>query len=247
MRGGGMPQFQCRQLAHGAMTQKSSYGPGYVPGISRRDQGSPSSNEEADDDDARSVCSASSDGSRRSSLSLKSLRPGRISGRSTSHSRQHGDDSRRSKQSPADFAYKPIQQHYPTEVETNPKRPGNRFNYIPTSGRYLQDVRAPPPRSYSTSSHRNFQHSRDSYAESMSGDRFDRFDRDSRSTVRANTYDDDHRTMRSSLAVGSESSRRGSGLPSRRRTSPFVPADRKRASSKPLTMAMVPDPDDLYE
>ena len=102
----------------------------------------------------------------------------------------------------------------------------------------------PAPRGQSSSSHRSFQSSREPYAESMNGDRYSR---DPRPTVRVSSYDDEHREMRSNAVDGSEYSRRSGGLPSRRKTAPFVPADRKRASSKPLTMAMVPDPDDLYD
>jgi hypothetical protein len=62
--------------------------------------------------------------------------------------------------------------------------------------------------------------------------------------------EDDRRSLRSSLGDSSDSSssRRNVGLPPRRNTSPFVAADRRRASSvKPMIVAMVPDPDELYE
>ncbi|KAJ5362589.1 hypothetical protein N7541_003433 [Penicillium brevicompactum] len=219
---------------HRPVTHESRYGPGYVPGISHRHHASHSSIE-GDYDDAQSACSSSSDTSRRSSLSLENLRPARGSGCSSSNFNH----------SPADFAYKPVQQHYPSEVERNPKAPGNRFNYIPTSGCYLQEnVRTPAPRGHSSSSHRNYQPSRDRNAELINDNRFNR---DSRPTVRVHSYDDHHQKLRSSIVDGSEHSRRGGVLPSRRKTSPFASADRKRASSKPLTMAMVPDQNDLYD
>jgi len=237
---------------HRPVKERSAYGPGYVPDISPEDRSPRPLKEEDEDDDARSVCSATSTASRQSSLSLGSLRPGRLSVRLASRPKhlkgepQSDRDARRSEQKRMDFAYRPIQQDYTSEVVENSTQPSNRFKYIPTSGRYLQDSGSVAPRSQSISSHRSSDSRRDSYAESF--DRRDRGrDRDFTPSVRMSTYEDDRRSLRSSIADSSDHSQRNYGLPPRR-TSPFVPAGGKRASSlKPLTMAMVPDPDELYE
>lgn len=234
---------------HRPVKERSAYGPGYVPDTSPQDRTPRPLKEEADDDDTRSVCSTSSTASRRSSLSLSGLKPSRLSVRLASRPKASGSESRTgrdarySNQSRTDFAYRPIHQDYTSEVTETPKHGSNRFKYIPTSGRYLQDSGALPPRSQSVSSHHSAHSYRDSYAESIDENRFDRGYGPS---SRFSTYEDD-RGLHPSFAEGSDGSRRNYGLPPRRRTSPFVPADRNRASLKPATMAMVPDPDELYE
>ncbi|CAG8227334.1 unnamed protein product [Penicillium salamii] len=233
---------------HRPVKERSSYGPGYVPDTSPQDRTPRPFKEEADDDDA-SVCSTSSTASRRSSLSLSGLKPGRLSVRLASRPKHQSDyrtdkDARHSNQSRNDFAYRPIHQDYTSEVTEKPKQPSNRFKYIPTSGRYLQDSGALPPRSQSVSSHRSHSY-RDSYAESVDEDHFDR---GYGSSTRFSTHEDNRLSFRDSIGDVSDGSRRNYGLPPRRRTSPFVSADRNRASTlKPVTMAMVPDPDELYD
>jgi hypothetical protein len=145
-----------------------------------------------------------------------------------------------------DFAYRPIKQDYTSEVVEHTTQPTNRFKYVPTSGRYMADSSS-TPRSQSISIHRNSHSLRDSYAESSDGSDRGR-GREFAPNVRLSTYEDDRRSHRSSTWDSFDYSQQNFGLPPRRRTSPFVPADRKRASTlKPLTMAMVPDPDELYE
>ncbi|CAG8948185.1 unnamed protein product [Penicillium salamii] len=232
---------------HRPVRERSSYGPGYVPDTSPQDRTPRPFKEEVDDDNA-SVCSTSSTASRRSSLSLSGLKPGRLSVRLASRPKAQSDyrtdkDARHSSQSRNDFSYRPIHQDYTSELTEKPKQPSNRFKYIPTSGRYLQDSGALPPRSQSVSSHRSHSY-RDSYAKSIDEDHFDRYG----SSARFSTHEDNRRSFRDSIGDVSDGSRRNYGLPPRRRTSPFVSADRNRASTlKPVTMAMVPDPDELYE
>ena len=133
---------------------------------------------------------------------------------------------------------------------------GNRFKYIPTNGRYLEgsSSRSAAPRSQSVNSYRTSYSGRESLAESIDERDVD-YERDRFQSqtpmARGGAYvEDDRRSLRSSLGDSSDSSssRRNVGLPPRRNTSPFVAADRRRASSvKPMTLAMVPDPDELYE
>jgi hypothetical protein len=237
---------------HRPVKERSAYGPGYVPGCSPQDPTPHPLNEEDPEDDARSVCSAASTSSRRSSLSLGSLRPGRLSVRLASRPKQlRGEtqierDAHRSEQKRNEFAYRPIQQDYTSEVIEKTTQPSNRFKYIPTNGRYLQPG-IQTPRSQSVNSPRS-PHSRRGSSES-SDRRYSGRDRDYHTpAVRESTYyEEDRRSLHSSSfrdSSDSSSSRRNYGLPPRR----FVPADSKRASiSKPMTLAMVPDPDDLYE
>ncbi|KGO75663.1 hypothetical protein PITC_030150 [Penicillium italicum] len=246
---------------HRPVKERSAYGPGYVPDCSPQDRRSPRpvKGEEDPNDDARSVCSEASTVSRRSSLSLKSLRPGRLSVRLASRPKQlRGEsqterDTRRSEQMRNEFAYRPIHQDYTSEVVGNSTQPGNRFKYIPTNGRYLQSSGAETPRSQSVNSHRSPNSRRGSLSES-SEQRYSGRDRDHYTpAVRGSTYhEDESRSLHSTSfrdSSDSSCSRRNYGLPPRRRTSPFVAADSERASSmsKPMTMAMVPDPDDLYD
>ncbi|KGO45122.1 hypothetical protein PEX1_092190 [Penicillium expansum] len=245
---------------HRPVKERAAYGPGYVPDCSPEDRRNPRPMKEEDaDDDAKSVCSEASTVSRRSSLSLGSLRPGRLSVRLASRPKQlRGEsqmerDAQRSERKRNEFAYRPIQQDYTSEVVENATHPNNRFKYIPTNGRYLQSSGAETPRSQSVSSSRTLLSRRGSMSES-SEQRYSGRDRDHHTpNVRGSTYhEDDHRSLHSTSfrdSSDSSSSRRNHGLPPRRRTSPFVAADSKRASSisRPMTVAMVPDPDDLYE
>ncbi|KAJ5473282.1 hypothetical protein N7475_002848 [Penicillium sp. IBT 31633x] len=242
---------------HRPAKERSTYGPGFVADCSPQDKNAYPVKEDDPDEDAKSVCSEASTTSRRSSLSLSGLRPGRLSVRLASRPKHlrgesHAErNSMRSEQKRAEFAYRPIQQDYTSEVVENSTQPSNRFKYIPTSGRYLQDSGAETPRSQSAHSPRISRSRCGSLPESI--DRRDRGrDRDYiPSSVRASRfYEDDRRSVYSSVGESSDSSssRRDYGLPPRRRTSPFVAADRRRDSlSKPMTMAMVPDPDELYE
>ncbi|KAJ6180564.1 hypothetical protein N7519_011025 [Penicillium mononematosum] len=237
---------------HRPVKEISAYGPGYVPGCSPQDPTPRPLNEEDPEDDARSVCSAASTSSRRSSLSLGSLRPGRLSVRLASRPKQlRGEtqierDAHRSEQKRNEFAYRPIQQDYTSEVIEKTTQPSNRFRYIPTNGRLraaiLSTRPAAPTRGAApcpSLSDRRYSggRDRDQYTPAIRGSTY---------------YEEDRHSLHSSSfrdSSDSSSSRWNYGLPPRRRTSPFVPADSKRASSisKPMTLAMVPDPDDLYE
>jgi hypothetical protein len=212
--------------------RRPAYGPGFVPDCSPSDRNLRQVNEKETEEDNKST-STSSTMSRRNSLSLGSLRPGRLSVRLASrpkHLRGESPAERDSQtdQKKPDFAYKPIQQDYPTEVSETSSQSTPRYRYIPASGPYLEDIPGSVPRSKSARSCRRSRARRDSLSESQ---------------------EDDRQSLRSSLGDSSDGagSRLSFGLPPRRRTSPFVPADRKRSSSlKPMTLAMVPDPDELY-
>lgn len=234
---------------------RQTYGPGYVPDCSPSDRKKhPPSNDDVEEDN-KSTSTSSTSISRRNSLSLGALRPGRLSVRLASrpkHPKGETPAERHSHQAESkklEFAYKPIQQDYPAEVTENSSQ--SQYRYIPTSGRYLEDIPSAVPRRQSASSYRSSRTRRDSFSESQqSGDR----GRDSKiRTIPArpdSRLEDDRRSLRSSLGDSSDSSgsRLSFGLPPRRKTSPFVASDRKRLSSlKPMTLAMVPDPEKLDE
>ncbi|KAJ5791630.1 uncharacterized protein N7518_008641 [Penicillium psychrosexuale] len=235
---------------HRPVKEKSAYGPGYVPDCSPQERNSRPVKEDDPEDDARSVCSAASTASRRSSLSLGGLRPGRLSVRLASRPKQlRGKsqierDAQHSEQKRNEFAYRPIQQDYNSEVVEKTTQPSNRFKYIPTTGRYIQSPGTETTRSA---------HSRRGSSSESSDHRYSGRDRDQYTpAVRVSNYhEDDRRSLYSNIGDNSDSpsSQRNYGLPSRRRMSPSFAADSRRASSisKPMTMAMVPDPDDLYE
>ncbi|KAJ5142831.1 uncharacterized protein N7515_001618 [Penicillium bovifimosum] len=238
---------------HRPVKEKSSYGPGYVPDISPKDRKLHPAKEDDIDEDTRSVCSEASTASRRSSLSIGALRPGRMSVRLNSRPKHLRGESKaervaHNEQTRTEFAYKPIQHDYPSEVVEKSSKHSTRFKYIPTSGRYLQDSGPETPRSQSVHSPRTVPSRRGSLPESL--DRRDH-DRHRDYYARVSTYrDDDRQSIYSSVGDGSDSSgsRRNNGPQPRRKTSPFVAADGRRASvSRPMTLAMVPDPDELYE
>lgn len=233
--------------------RRHAYGPGFVPDCSPTDRKLRQVSEEYDEDNKST--STGSIISRRNSLSLGTLRPGRLSVRLASrpkHLRGETPMERGSQtdQKKSNFAYKPIQQDYPTEVSETSSQNTPRYRYIPASGRYLGDIPG-SPRSQSARSCRSSRVRRGSFSESQENrehgrDYTSRVQAPSRASSR---QEDDRRSLRSSLGDSSDGagSRLSFGLPPRRRTSPFVAADRKRSSSlKPMTLAMVPDPEELY-
>ncbi|CAG8909412.1 unnamed protein product [Penicillium egyptiacum] len=243
---------------HRPVKERSAYGPGYVPDCSPQDRTPRPVKEEDPEDDVRSVCSAASTSSRRSSLSLGALRPGRLSVRLASRPKQLRGETQieresHSEQKRNEFAYRPIRQDYTSEVIEKTIQPNNRFKYIPTNGRYLQSSGTETPRSQSVNSPRSPRPRHGSLSES-SDRRYSGRDRDHYTPAARGSayYEEDRRSLHSTSfrdSSDSSGSRWNYGLPPRRRTSSFVPADSKRASSisKSMTLAMVPDPDDLYE
>ncbi|KAJ5734447.1 hypothetical protein N7493_003233 [Penicillium malachiteum] len=246
--------------------QPQIYGPGFVPDFvpsanrprhrvhnSKKKDHDDEDEEEKEEDEQRTrppvTRSASVSSSRRNSLSLGSLHPGRLSVRLASrpkHLRGENKDERdlhKRDSQRTDFAYKPIHQDYTAEIsETSRRAQTPPFKYIPTNGRYVEEIPTPnyiPSRSQSAMSHRSSRTHRDSI-DSLDGDRI--------FTRRDSHPEDDRGSILSDGSDGSSSRRSYFGLPPRRRTSLFVPADRRQASLlKPMTMAMVPDPDELYE
>lgn len=253
--------------------RRPSYGPGFVPDCSPSGKKLRQVEEEADeadeaDDDKQSTSTGSTGSmgstgstvSRRNSLSLVGLgtfRPGRLSVRLASRPKHlRGETSmerdNQSAQKRPEFAYKPIQNDYAAAVSETSTQNSPRYRYIPASERYLKDIPGAIPRSHSARSCRGSRTRRDSFSESQeerecNRDRHSQMQAPSRASSR---LEDDRQSLRSSLGDSSDGA--GSrlsrfGLPPRRRTSPFVAADRRRSSSlKPMTLAMVPDPDDLY-
>jgi hypothetical protein len=230
-----------------AQEERQMYGPGFVPQDrpSSRADTSYTEHSQQEISAGRSARSATSV-PRRNSLSMGALRTGRLSVRLASrpkHLRGEAQPERDVPQQEAqrtDFAYKPIRQDYTVEATEKSKPATTSFKYIPTNGRYLEEIpAAAPPRSQSAMSHCSSHSRRDSFTESL----------DERFSRRGSHQEDDRRSLRSSVGDSSDSSssRRNYDMP-RRRTSPFVPADRRRGSlMKPMTLAMVPDPEDLYE
>lgn len=258
---------------HRPPPERQSYGPGFVPDCSPSDRvhdalGSNSTRErvarsrDLDEDNKSPSTDRASVISRRNSLSLGGLRPTRLSVRLASRPKHLRGESSLERAShyaehkKPEFAYKPIHQDYPAEISEKAERPPHRYRYIPTNGRYLEDIPSPrSPRSQSAASFRSSHSRRDSFTKSLESQERER--ERGREQARLNSRqsyypEDDLQSVRSSIAGSSDSSGAGSrlgfGLPPRRRTSPFVAADRKRSSSlKPMTLAMVPDPEDLYE
>ncbi|KAJ6084171.1 hypothetical protein N7486_010971 [Penicillium sp. IBT 16267x] len=231
-----------------AQEERQTYGPGFVPHDrpSNRTDTSYKDNDQKEDRVSR-LARSSTPVSRRNSLSMGGLRHGRLSVRLASRPKNLRDeaqperDAHQQESQRTDFAYKPIRRDYTVETTDKSKPAGtNPFKYIPTNGRYLEEIPAAGHlHSQSAMSHRSSHSRRDSFTESL-GERFCR---------RGSHHEDDRRSLHSSIGDSSDSSssRENYDMP-RRCTSPFVPADRKRASlMKPMTLAMVPNPEDLYE
>lgn len=238
---------------------RQTYGPGYVLDCSPSDRKKhPPSNDDAKEDN-ESTLTRSTSISHRNSLSLGSLRPGRrLSVRLTSrpkHPKGETPAERHSHQAEPkklEFAYKPIQQDYPAEATENSSQSHtNRYRYIPTSGRYLEDIPSAVPRRQSASSYRSCRTRWDSFSESQQGEDRGRESKIHTMPARPDSQlEDERRSLRSSVGDISDSSgsRLSFWLPPRRKTSPVVASDQKRLSSlKPMTLAMVPDREKLHE
>ncbi|KAF7715764.1 Uncharacterized protein PECH_006209 [Penicillium ucsense] len=254
--------------------ERQLYGPGFVPDCSPADRSRDGSvrhglarrkikNGNVDEYGTGIIAERTSDESisRRQSLSWGGLRPNRLSVRLASRPSQRCGDSLQTpggesrEQKKPEFAYKPIRQDYPSEISDTPDHSKHRYRYIPTSGRYLEDIPSPHgSRSQSAMSSRNSSARRDSCTGSIES-----YDRErGRVSVRRHgqqsyhSRGDDRHSVGSSVGGSSDSSGSGPLLTStmrpRRRTSPFVAADHRRSISlRPMTMAMVPDPEDIYE
>ncbi|KAJ5480764.1 hypothetical protein N7539_006658 [Penicillium diatomitis] len=256
--------------------ERQLYGPGFVPDCSPADRSREGSvrhgptrrtvkNGSVDEYRTGIIAERTSDesNSRRQSLSLGDLRPNRnrLSVRLASHPSQLRGDSLQTpggesrEQKKPEFAYKPIHQDYPSEISETPDHSKHRYRYIPTSGRYLEDIPSPHgSRSQSAMSSGKSSARRDSCIDSIK-----LYDRE-RGRVSARHHghqsyhfrEDDRHSVGSSVGGSSDSSGSGPLLTStmrpRRRTSPFVAAGHRRSTSlRPMTMAMVPDPEDIYE
>lgn len=237
---------------HRPAPQRQVYGPGFVPDGPPPDRRTKPLRHEGQDQENKSTSTNWTNRSHRDSSSLGSWRPRRLSVRLVSrpkHLREYTTTERdsRPEEKRTEFAYKPVHQDYPAEVTENAHKA--RYRYIPTDGRYLEDIKGTVPPSQAASSHRSSRARRDSFSESHEGRNVSR-DSHVPSSARPGSYqEDDRQSERSSVGSSSDSSGSrlsGCGLP-RRKASPFVARDRRRSSSKSMTLAMVPDPDELYE
>ncbi|KAJ5659356.1 hypothetical protein N7507_005807 [Penicillium longicatenatum] len=136
-----------------AQEERQMYGPGFVPQDrpSSRADTSYTEHSQQEISAGRSARSATSV-PRRNSLSMGALRTGRLSVRLASrpkHLRGEAQPERDAPQQEAqrtDFAYKPIRQDYTVEATEKPKPAGTTsFKYIPTNGRYLEEIPAAAP------------------------------------------------------------------------------------------------------
>ncbi|KAJ5610562.1 hypothetical protein N7510_007281 [Penicillium lagena] len=246
---------------HRAMREPQCYGPGFVPDCCSYDK-EIIKNHRPDGNNSHSTAAYidTTSSSRRNSRALGALRPGRLSVRLASRPKHLRNNSQTAQQSQSmepertEFAYKPIQQDYTAEAIENAtqfqqqQQQPTRFKYIPTNGRYLEQLAHVPSRSQSVDSYRGSQLWRNSVIRSLEGQGSGR---DLPTTTYKSNIEDDRRSLRSN--VGGDSSDGSTGprhyvLPTRRKTSPQVVTDRKRFSLlKPMTTAMVPEADDLYE
>ena len=236
---------------HRPAQRKQTYGPGFVPDYPSTGRKSrPVREEEINEDMERAPVNKTSV-SRRNSLSLGALKPGRLSVRLASRPKKLTGELpvERTTVQPdhkqASYAYKPIHQDYSAEVtEKSSRANAPQYRYIPRNRQYPEDIPI-SPRSQSARPYHSSRSRRDSFTDSIDSTEHSR---DYASSRRGSHPEDDRRSLRSSLGDSSDSSssRLSYGLPTRRRAS-IVP-DRKRASSlKPMTLAMVPDPEELYE
>ena len=254
--------------------ERQLYGPGFVPDCSpsdwpreslgsHRTKGRAVRSGNIDEASTSIMAERSSDGStsRRGSLSLGGLRSSRLSVRLASRPMQlrgevlpdQGEESNEQKKS--DFAYKPIHQDYPSEISDTSTQSKHRYRYIPTNGRYFEEIPSPhSSRSQSAMSVRSANARRDSYTDSLESYERERGRAHARHHGHPSHFvEDDRVSMGPSVGGSSESPRPGSStllssaLRSRRKTSPFVAADRTRSSFRPMTIAMVPDPEDIYD
>lgn len=213
--------------------KRRGYGPGYVPeGRPRVLPSRPKrreDHEEDDDDDEEGSTSLS----QRSSSSINSLNPRRLSmllSRPKPVEGSGGGRRQRDIESGVDFAYKPIKHDYSTEVAEISHNRTSRFRYIPASPRY-GELEAIGPRSQSASPYdpasrveradgprRHLGHSALRYEDDIDDD-YDEEDWDRRAH-RASVY--------SKRVLGSSAEKK------------------KRYSSRRMTTVMVPDAEDIY-
>lgn len=260
---GSWSQYHNPQRQRQRHARKTAYGPAYVPGYSSTSTRAhprlhlPSDNEEEEDESTTTSTTSSADSmsSRRSSI-MNTLNPRRFSTRLTSSrpkssTETHGDGEHfiTDRPSRTEFAYKPIKMDYPAEIaETRATTLGtsdntyssnlhranshsSRFRYIPTPPRYRDEfAEIPPPLlSQSASSCRGR-----SGPCSSANNVDERLRRRGRLT-RLDDCDDDSEVP---IMFMSEA-RMGGSVGRAKRTSP--------SSTKFLTTAMVPDPDEIYE
>lgn len=203
-----------------------TYGPGFVPDSCPR---LPPLKD--DDEETTSTTTGTTTSSSRSSVPLGELRPKRLSVHWASRSKQLPDESQ-TEQKKLEFAYKPIHQDYPSEViekSSQKQQHISRFRYIPTNGKYLENIRPAVSRSRSASCGSP----RSSIMESP-----DEEPRGRSQSTNCDCVNSDQRV--DGRRLNSKKS------PSRGKTSCAV-ADRKRSSFiRPMTMTMVPNDEELY-
>lgn len=232
---------------HRPIPSRHIYGPGFIPEPFPSGRTAKALSHDYGEDNRTPTQSTSV--SRRNSLSLGALRPHRLSVRLASRPKHLRGETAMEKEShpsakKAEFAYKPIHQDYPTEATEHAHTA--RYRYIPTNGRYLEDI---SNRNQPADSDRSAHPGCDSFPEPNECRSYRQL-RNSTYTSRDSYHEDDCRGLRSSLgdSSGSSSSRWSSdGLSTRRQATLSMAVNRKRSLLKPVTLAMVPDPDEIYE
>lgn len=246
-----------------ALEERQKYGPGFVPGIPSSDKSTTSKDDDREqeleeEEEAEKplppLPKRISTIGRSNSLSIGALRPSRLSVRLASRPKPSDFEETAEKESSeegtkkVDFAYKPIKQDYTAEAKETSKRNSTApFRYVQTNANYLEDKQRVTRRSQSARPYQNSDRRRDSFTEPLSEK--DGNCQPSAPVEQSSRKDEKRKSFRLSISdrLDSLGSNGDYEMPPRRRTSPFVPADRKRGSlMRPMTLTMVPDSEDLF-
>ncbi|RAL15973.1 uncharacterized protein BO97DRAFT_178325 [Aspergillus homomorphus CBS 101889] len=238
------------EIPHQSSLRRAAYGPGFVPSSSRRGH----------DDETAPLTQPDHHTARPSLLSVKALNPRRLSVRLNPLPKNSTDYPRENDQQPttkaerrrSQFAYKPIQQDYLTEIAEKtaylePRSP--RFRYIPAGVQFTEELRAISPQPQSSRRESSYSHSDEDLAERRSRPR-------GRHAHIQDAFSDElseeeHRHNRQSRSLAcprrSEASSSRRACASVERGSKLSTEKRATRLGKYMTTAMVPDPDQLYE
>ncbi|KAJ6140568.1 hypothetical protein N7470_010364 [Penicillium chermesinum] len=249
-----------------ALEERQRYGPGFVPGCVSpirdtslvKDEGEEDEEEEADEKEQRREIADKPLPPPPNPRRSNSLQPGRLSVRLASRPKNMNGEPKTEqevyleKSKKSDFTYKPIQQDYTAEATEISKRGSiSPFRYVPTNARYLEDTPKIAPRSQSAGPYRSSDGRRGSFTEPL-GEKdinTDQVSLHNPPTERSSRKESKRRSFLFTPKDRSTSSSPSAAyeMPPRRRTSPFVAADRKRSSLvRPMTLTMVPDSEELY-
>ncbi|OJK03902.1 hypothetical protein ASPACDRAFT_1852823 [Aspergillus aculeatus ATCC 16872] len=198
---------------------------------------------------------------RPSSLSIKALNPRRLSVRLNPRSKTSIDYPQEKDQQPttkaerrrSQFAYRPIQQDYPTEIAEKtafPEPRSPRFKYIPAGAQFAEELRAISPELHSSRRASSYIPYDEGSLErrARARTRFDQLE----DAFGDQVFEGGHHHSRQSRSLASP--RRSEASGSRRASASVERGLRlstfdKRATrlGRYMTTAMVPEPDQLYE